>query len=31
MINRNVNTGSNTPIYKQITDQARLAVAAGSL
>ena len=27
----NINTGSNTPIYKQITDQARLAVAAGRL
>jgi GntR family transcriptional regulator len=27
----NINTGSNTPIYRQITDQARLAVAAGRL
>jgi GntR family transcriptional regulator len=27
----NINTGSDTPIYKQITDQARLAVAAGRL
>jgi GntR family transcriptional regulator len=26
-----INTGSNTPIYKQITDQARLAVAAARL
>jgi GntR family transcriptional regulator len=25
----NINTGSNTPIYKQITDQVRLAVTAG--
>jgi GntR family transcriptional regulator len=31
MINLSVNTGSNTPIYKQITDQVRLAVAAGKL
>ena len=31
MINLNINTGSNTPIYKQITDQVRLAVAAGKL
>jgi GntR family transcriptional regulator len=27
----NINTGSNTPIYKQITDQVRLAVTAGRL
>jgi GntR family transcriptional regulator len=27
----NINTGSNTPIYKQITDQVRLAVIAGKL
>jgi GntR family transcriptional regulator len=26
-----INTGSDTPIYKQITDQVRLAVAAGRL
>ena len=26
-----VNTGSNTPIYQQITDQVRLAVASGRL
>jgi GntR family transcriptional regulator len=26
-----INTGSDTPIYRQITDQARLAVAAGRL
>jgi GntR family transcriptional regulator len=26
-----INTGSDTPIYKQITDQARLAVTAGKL
>jgi GntR family transcriptional regulator len=31
MITLSVNTGSNTPIYKQITDQVRLAVAAGKL
>jgi GntR family transcriptional regulator len=31
MINLNVNTGSNTPIYKQITDQVRMAVASGKL
>jgi len=31
MINLSINTGSNTPIYKQITDQVRLAVAAGKL
>jgi GntR family transcriptional regulator len=31
MINLSVNTGSNTPIYKQITDQVRLAVAVGKL
>jgi GntR family transcriptional regulator len=27
----NINTGSNTPIYKQITDQVRLAVTTGKL
>ena len=27
----NINTGSNTPIYQQITSQVRLAVAAGRL
>ncbi len=27
----NINTGSNTPIYKQITDQVRLAVTQGKL
>jgi GntR family transcriptional regulator len=27
----NINTGSNTPIYKQITDQVRLGVASGRL
>jgi GntR family transcriptional regulator len=26
-----INTGSSTPIYKQITDQVRLAVATGKL
>ena len=26
-----INTGSATPIYKQITDQVRLAVATGKL
>ena len=26
-----INTGSSTPIYKQITDQVHLAVAAGKL
>jgi GntR family transcriptional regulator len=26
-----INTGSDTPIYKQITDQARLAVSGGRL
>jgi GntR family transcriptional regulator len=26
-----ISTGSNTPIYKQITDQVRLAVATGRL
>ena len=31
MINLTINTGSNTPIYKQITDQVRLAVASGKL
>jgi GntR family transcriptional regulator len=30
-ISLNINTGSNTPIYRQITDQVRLAVAAGRL
>jgi len=30
-INLNINTGANTPIYRQITDQVRLAVAAGKL
>ena len=28
-LNLNINTGSPTPIYKQITDQVRLAVATG--
>jgi len=27
----NISTGSSTPIYKQITDQVRLAVATGKL
>src|ERR1700722_4360658 len=27
----NINTGSVTPIYKQITDQVRMAVAAGKV
>ena len=27
----NISTGSNTPIYRQITDQVRLAVATGRL
>jgi GntR family transcriptional regulator len=27
----NINTGSSTPIYRQITDQVRLAVANGKL
>ena len=27
----NINTGSNTPIYKQITDQVRLGGASGRL
>jgi len=27
----NISTGSSTPIYKQITDQVRLAVATGRL
>ncbi|MGB7746134.1 MAG: GntR family transcriptional regulator [Verrucomicrobiia bacterium] len=31
MINLNINTGSNTPIYRQITDQVRMAVASGRL
>ena len=30
-ISLNINTGSNTPIYRQITDQVRLAVASGKL
>jgi GntR family transcriptional regulator len=29
--NCTINTGSSTPIYKQITDQVRLAVATGRL
>ena len=29
--NIGINTGSSTPIYKQITDQVRLAVATGKL
>jgi GntR family transcriptional regulator len=29
--NVTINTGSNTPIYKQITEQVRLAVATGRL
>ena len=29
--NISINTGSSTPIYKQITDQVRLAVATGRL
>ncbi len=31
MINLSTNTGSSTPIYKQITDQVRMAVASGRL
>ena len=31
MTSLNINTGSNTPIYKQITDQVRMAVASGKL
>lgn len=31
MFNIEVSTGSSTPIYKQITDQVRMAVAAGRL
>jgi GntR family transcriptional regulator len=27
----NINTGSNTPIYRQITDQVRLAVTNGTV
>ena len=27
----NINTGSNTPIYRQITDQVRLGVTSGRL
>ena len=30
-INFTINTGSDTPIYRQITDQVRLAVATGRL
>ena len=30
-LNTAINTGSTTPIYKQITDQVRLAVATGRL
>jgi GntR family transcriptional regulator len=30
-LNINITTGSSTPIYKQITDQAHLAVATGKL
>ena len=30
-LNLAINTGSPTPIYKQITDQVRLAVATGKL
>ena len=30
-LNIAINTGSTTPIYKQITDQVRLAVATGKL
>jgi GntR family transcriptional regulator len=30
-LNLAISTGSDTPIYKQITDQVRLAVAAGRL
>ena len=30
-LNITINTGSATPIYKQITDQVRLAVATGRL
>ncbi len=30
-INFSINTGSDTPIYRQITDQVRLAVATGRL
>jgi GntR family transcriptional regulator len=30
-VNIAISTGSNTPIYKQITDQVRLAVATGKL
>jgi GntR family transcriptional regulator len=29
--NFHINTGSDTPIYKQITDQVRLAVTSGKL
>ena len=31
MIALNINTGSSTPIYRQITEQVRLAVAGGKL
>ena len=30
-VNFTINTGSNTPIYKQITDQVRHAVTTGAL
>ncbi len=30
-LNLSIHTGSSTPIYKQITDQVRLAVATGRL
>jgi GntR family transcriptional regulator len=30
-LNLNISTGSDTPIYKQITDQIRLAVATGKV
>ena len=30
-LNINISTGSSVPIYKQITDQVRLAVATGKL
>lgn len=30
-LNLNINTGSSVPIYKQITEQVRLAVATGKL
>jgi GntR family transcriptional regulator len=31
MISLSIQTGSNTPIYKQITDQVRMGVASGKL